>query len=195
MTRMDFVMSCRLCQEKVIFWFLSKWCCLGILPRVVRDGCRLSVLSLLLFANLVISRLYLLPSRQQIWAGVRKFCQPVSESFPPWLSRGWGQCQLLVVWRALSKDKAHKRRTRHGDTMPKEGGRFRAGGPTEFGQQSDPQSTIKAISLSDAVFWAIWKSDRTQGTSQLWTGCYSPNTTQLNSRKLYNYRTAETHAG
>lgn len=54
---MDFGTSCGLCHEKVIHWSFYKWCCLGILPRVVRDGCRASVLSLHFFANSVISKL------------------------------------------------------------------------------------------------------------------------------------------
>lgn len=54
---------------------------------------------------------------------------------------------------------------------------------------------IKVIPLSDAVFWAIQKSDRTQGPYQLWAGCYGPNAAQLNSRKLCNYRIAGTHEG
>lgn len=106
MTHRGFVTSYRLCQERVIFsfWFLSKWCCLGILPRVVRDGCRLSVLILHLFANSVISWLHLLPARQQNWAGAEKLCSPSYKPSPyGWTARpvpSSARCYLMRHSRA-----------------------------------------------------------------------------------------------
>lgn len=61
-------------------WFFYNWYCLGILPRVVRDGCRALVLTPHLFANPGISWLHGLPVEngfgQELENSVLSSCMP-----------------------------------------------------------------------------------------------------------------------
>lgn len=111
------------------FWFFYKWC-LGILPTVVRDGCRASVLSLHLSANPVISRLHVLPVENGFGQELE---YPVISSYMAFIF-DWSECQTLEAWgSSVKRQGKEKGWVFHGNAKPK--AFFTCGGsPTEFGQ-------------------------------------------------------------
>lgn len=128
------VTGCGLRQKRVVCCFFDKWCCLGILPRAVRDGCRVSVLSLHFFASPVINLLCLPCSRRWIWAGAGKFCHPTLHAFPLWIGTIASTVSGMRCWYKRTK----QREKLHSMVMQGQGGFSRLGIPVEFGQKSDP---------------------------------------------------------